>query len=385
MISLMQLGGQQDWLSWILFIVFITILQFYAQKFQIWKWMNDISNALSQLKSYVNDASNTFIEEASKLGVSREEADKGLSRLKSFFIIEPVSLDPNGLIKRLEHIIDGYLDFLDREVSRIAPKADENKRANLRDQLEGIIVLDQIYRVVRHYLILGKRTQNWIYIAQIQMMLPEILRIAKAYWRAGEAFRRGLPIGDSIGPLVALNLIGNAEVKEIAPDVVGAEIDIEGRRVLVVKAKGPGGNVGKPGEAIERIIESRNGNIARIIMIDAAAKLEGEPTGEIAEGVGAAIGDPGPEKWKIEQAATKHGIPVDSIVIKMDQLEAITVMRPEIAKAAEEVVNRVKEAIVNRTRPGDYIIVAGIGNSIGVANREEAAHLIEVEAEGIAA
>jgi hypothetical protein len=180
-----------------------------------------------------------------------------------------------------------------------------------------------------------------------------------------------LPIGDSIGPLVALNLIGNAEVKEIAPDVVGAEIDIEGRRVLVVKAKGPGGNVGKPGEAIERVIESRNGNIARIIMIDAAAKLEGEPTGEIAEGVGAAIGDPGPEKWKIEQVATKYGIPIDSIVIKMDQLEAITVMRPEIAKTTEEVVKRVKEAVVTRTRPGDYVIVAGIGNSIGIANREE--------------
>lgn len=371
MVSLMQLGGQQDWLSWIIFFVFITILQLYAQKFQIWKWMNDISNALSRLKSYVNDASNMFIEEASKLGVSREEADKGLSKLRSFFVIEPVSLDPTGLIKRLEHIIDGYQDFLQREVSRMAPKADENKKANLRDQVEGIIVLDQIYRVVRHYLILGKRTQNWIYIAQIQMMLPEILRIAKAYWRAGEAFRRGLPIGDSIGPLVALNLIGNAEVKEIAPDVVGAEIDIEGRRVLVVKAKGPGGNVGKPGEAIERVIESRNGNIARIIMIDAAAKLEGEPTGEIAEGVGAAIGDPGPEKWKIEQVATKYGIPIDSIVIKMDQLEAITVMRPEIAKTTEEVVKRVKEAVVTRTRPGDYVIVAGIGNSIGIANREE--------------
>ena len=36
-----------------------------------------------------------------------------------------------------------------------------------------------------------------------------------------------------------------------------------------------------------------------IITIDAALKLEGEDTGEVAEGIGAAIGGPGIERYKI--------------------------------------------------------------------------------------
>ena len=47
-----------------------------------------------------------------------------------------------------------------------------------------------------------------------------------------------------------------------------------------------------------------------LIMVDAAGKLEGEDVGEIAEGVGAAIGGPGVEKYKIERAAIENNIPL---------------------------------------------------------------------------
>ncbi len=367
----MQFANTQDWLQWILFFVLIAIFQFYANKLQVWKWMNDINNALLKLERYLNDASASFIEEASKYNKDRGAIEETLKKIKGYFLIEPVSLDPSGILRRLEHLLDELRESLDAHLTRLLPGIGVHRRADMRCLVEGIIILDQIYRVVRHYYILGKKTQNLIYIAQIQMQLPEILRIAKAYWSSGEAFRRGTPVGDSIGPLVALKLIGNSEVQELAYGTVGAEIEVEGRKVMVIKANGPGGEVGKPGEAIKRVIESRSGAIHRIIMIDAALKLEGELSAEIAEGVGAAIGDPGPEKWKIEDVAARYGIPLDSIVIKEDLTDAITIMKPEIAKAADEVVKRIKEAIVERTRPGDYVVVAGIGNSVGVGNREE--------------
>ncbi len=368
---LMQANNQSDWLSWIYFIIFIMIMQFYANKIQVQIWMGEISKALNKLERYANDATSKFVEEASKYGRSKEDVKKMVERIKGFFLIGPVTLDPAGAIKRLEHLLDEYRDYMNRYMDELSPKASGWKKSNLRDQLAGVLALDMIFRIVRHYFILGKRTQNLIYIAQIQMLLPEILRIARAYWRASEAFRRGIPIGDSIGPLVALKLIGDKETFELAENVVGAWTEIEGRRVLVIKAKGPGSEVGKPGLAIEKAIEDRNGDFARVIMIDAASKLEGEKTAEIAEGVGAAIGDPGPEKYKIEEVTTKYGIPLDAIVIKEDPLDAITAMREEIAKAADEVIERIKLLIRTRTKPGDYLIVAGIGNTIGVGNRLE--------------
>ncbi len=367
--KLMQMGNQSDWLSWIFFIIFITIMQFYASKLQAQIWISEISKALNKLESYTNDATQKFVEEASNYGRTKEEIQSLFKRIKGFFLIEPVTLDPAGAVKRLEHLIQNSRSHLNKFMEEIAPKATQWKRSNLRDQLAGVLALDMIYRIVRHYFILGKRTQNLIYIAQIQMLLPEILRTARAYWKAGEAFRKGIPIGDGIGPMVALRLIGESEPIELAENIVGAEVEIEGRRAFIIKAKGPGSEIGRPGVAIERIVESREGNVALIIMIDAASKLEGEPTAEVVEGIGAAIGDPGPEKLRIEEVAVKYNIPLHAIAIKEDPLDAITAMREEIAKSADEVIERVRMAIRSKTMPGDFVLIAGIGNTLGVGNK----------------
>jgi len=137
----------------------------------------------------------------------------------------------------------------------------------------------------------------------------------------------------------------------------------------LVKAKGPGGRVGKPGELIQRLAKRRR--IARIIMIDAAGKLEGERSGEVVEGVGAAIGGPPVEKYKIEQIATKLRIPLDAIVIKESFTEAITPLHQRLAQGARLAAERVRRAIRDRTKRGDTVIVAGIGNTIGIGQRPE--------------
>jgi hypothetical protein len=108
--------------------------------------------------------------------------------------------------------------------------------------------------------------------------------------------------------------------------------------------------VGKPGEAIKRVIEENNGQISTIVMIDAALKLEGEKPGEVAEGIGAAIGGPGTEAYKIEESIVKHEIPLHAVIIKQDIGDAVSPMRKEIFDATE----------------GDNVIIAGIGNTIGV-------------------
>ena len=53
-----------------------------------------------------------------------------------------------------------------------------------------------------------------------------------------------------------------------------------------------------------------------IIMIDAALKLEGEETGSTAQGFGAAIGGIGTDRFKIEEVAAKHDIPIFAIVVR---------------------------------------------------------------------
>lgn len=127
--------------------------------------------------------------------------------------------------------------------------------------------------------------------------------------------------------------------------------------------------MGKPGELIKWLIKRRK--IARVIMIDAAGKLEGEKSGEVVEGVGAAIGGPPTEKYKIEKITTKLKIPVDAIAIKESFIEAIKPLHKNLAKGSETAAELVKKGILERTRPGDTVIVAGIGNTIGIGQRKE--------------
>ena len=67
----------------------------------------------------------------------------------------------------------------------------------------------------------------------------------------------------------------------------------------------------------------------------------------------------------------KHRIPLDAIIVKESFREAITEMNSRIARAADEVVERIKRAIRERTKKGDWVIVAGIGNTLGIGQGGE--------------
>jgi len=88
-----------------------------------------------------------------------------------------------------------------------------------------------------------------------------ILSMAKSYYHATKAFAEGSPIGDALGPMVAGNFIRNISnsddirVTEIAKDTIVQEVNFEDRTIYVVRAKGPGGTVGKPGTAIKKLVE----------------------------------------------------------------------------------------------------------------------------------
>jgi hypothetical protein len=156
------------------------------------------------------------------------------------------------------------------------------------------------------------------------------------------------------------------EVRKVPKDNVVASVPVEGRTAYVIKAEGPGGNVGKPGDAVKTIIDENDGKIATIIMIDALMKLEGEEVGEIAEGVGPAIGGPGVDQFKIEESLLKYRIPINAVVIKEDIGDNVMPMRKEIFDAVDKAIERVKEVILERTKEGDKVIIVGVGNSIGI-------------------
>ncbi|RLI09788.1 DUF1512 domain-containing protein [Candidatus Bathyarchaeota archaeon] len=345
--------------------VSMAIFTLFGQKIQIWRMLSHVKASVRKLKMMRDEGRRIAIEALEELGGAEGDVAEKVDRFIEHFAIEPESMDPAGVVWKLERILDvREQKFLD-EVRRMAPKASEEDVHNLEGLLEAALALNVLYKVVRHYYLLGKKTASLFIIAQLQMLMPMIMKMARAYADALVAFREGQPVGDGVGALVAAKLMHGRPYKTVAKDTIVAEVNLDGRRAYVIKAEGPGAKVGKPGEAVRRLLEEL-GDVKAIIFIDAAIKLEGERTGEVVDGVGVAIGGPGVEKFKVEELSLKHKVPFYAILIKEDVGEAVSPMKKELVDAADAAVERVKALLAELTKEGDKVIIVGVGNTMGI-------------------
>ncbi len=354
-------------LSLVMYVFFIGFI-FYGQRIQMYIMIREVENSLHKLRHIKEEGKKTAIDVIKELGKPTTDPSSRIDRYLEYFTIAPQSMDPAGIVAKLDHILDTRDERLKEEVKLMAPELqnDEVQINNLENTLEAAMALNFIYKVVRHYYIQGKKTLSLYVIMQLQMILPMVMKEAEAYASALKAFAYGQPIGDGAGPLVAGKLMHGYETRKLAKDCVMASVPIEGRTAIIIKAEGPGGNVGKPGDAVEAAIEENKGKIACLIMIDAGLKLEGEAVGEVAEGIGAAIGGPGVDAFKIEEKLTKYKIRNYAIIIKQDIGDAVSPMRKEINDSIDKAIEQVKLMIRERTKEGDKVIIVGVGNSIGV-------------------
>lgn len=356
------------WIVYLLITAAWIYLMFYGQKLQSMIWKNQIESFLREIKMVSDSATARLINSIVQHGKPNMDPSQRVKDFMEFFTIEPVDRDPNGVLKRLEYLLDVRENRFDQEMARLAPNASLEEQANLGVAMEAAMALNFIYRYIKHFLIIGTKQNNWMILMQVAMSLGQIKEIARSYEKAMDAFLEGKPIGDGAGPMVVHALAEGSPTQEIeGTKTVYARKEFEGRALLLLKAKGPGGRVGKPGEGLQKLVEAEGDKVKLIITVDAALKLEGDNSGEIVEGVGAAIGDPGPEKFKIEEAARAKQVPLLAIIVKESMDEAITGMKKEIADAIPAAVEKVKQVIREQTKQGDEIIIAGIGNSIGVA------------------
>ena len=355
-------------LVWIVFLMVFFLYPSFGQRMQLGYMLRDLERKLQKLKSIKDEIQTITVDTVKREGPPESDFSKEVERLSEFFIIQPESMDPYGLVYKLEHILETGESVYESEVAKLVPNASEARVKTLTNLFEILRGINTLYRVVRHYYLLGKKTSNIYLVLQIQMILPQLIEIAESYRQAASAFSKGQPIGDGVGVLVVAKLADGLEKTryEIAKDTIVQELELEKRRVYIVRAQGPGGTVGRPGEAVKRLVESLSEQPKLIVTIDAALKLEGEETGKIAEGVGVAIGGPGVDKYKIEELAKSRNIPLHAFVIFQSITEAITPMRESIAKAADVVLEKVRKVILEKAREGEVVVIAGIGNTVGV-------------------
>src|SRR5919204_4191874 len=354
-------------LTYIIWFAPIFVLMIYGQKLQSWMILSEISKSLSKLKTMKETARKEAIDYVkSSIKPSTDPCEK-IDKFLEYFTIMPVDLDPGGIIGRIDHIVRTKDERVRSEIKRMADGMTDSNASRVENILEAATALNMIYKVVRHFYLMGKRTTSMFVLVQLQMVMPILLQEAEALQNAIGAFKKGQPIGDSIGPMVVGKMMLSKEKKVITRETVYGKDEYMGRRLYLLKAEGPGGAVGRPGEAVQQLVGEMGIKIDTIIMIDAALKLEGEKTGAVAEGIGAAIGGIGVEKYQVEEVATRFNIPVYAVIIKESIQDAITVMRKEISDSFDKVINTVFALIEDKTLEGQSVLIIGVGNTLGVA------------------
>ncbi|NIO44398.1 MAG: DUF1512 domain-containing protein [Candidatus Aenigmarchaeota archaeon] len=363
--TLAQFGT--DLVSTIIWIILAIIFFLFGPRLMTTQTILKIEKEVVELEEMAEKSKNYIIKTVSKK--PSPALKKSIGGFMEFFAVAPVSIDPYGVIKKLDHIIRNADEKFNYFTRQIAPGFSKEEQKNIKNALQGAITTHQIAKIVRHYLELIKKYKMFQLAMVIQMQIPLISRIAKAAMRATEAFSEGIPIGDSIGPLVAANLIKKDKVKVYEEyEFIIARTKINGKDVWVSKAEGPGASTGYPGKFLKNFFKKQK--IDRIITVDAALRLEGEKTGKTAEGVGVAMGGSGVDRYEIEDIVVKKNIPLDAVAIKVSQEEALEPMKKEIWDSVPNAIENIKE-ILKRHKKKERVLIIGVGNTCGVGNSIE--------------
>lgn len=359
------LGAETNPLMMLVWILPVILFVFYGQRIQLLVASNEIRKQIKKLDQYRDHSMSEALSYATSLSGSTPKIEARIRLISDYFIVPPADMDPGGLVPKIKAVVRNREKFTRQHIMTLLPKCSEIEVGRMQTLLEVAATLRLIHRIMNHLFLTAKKQNNYPLILPLQMMLPFVMEEAEAMRDAIPAFRSGQPIGDGVGPLVVGSMMRGLDKKEIAFQTVSAQDTIHDRQITLVKAAGPAPVVGRPEEALESMIQNGTAPDA-IVMVDAALKLEGEESGTVSRGFGAAIGGTGAERFQIEEMAVQRQIPIFCVVIKQSINESITLMSRPIYDSIDTAAEYLQDTILENTSPGDKVLVIGVGNTGGV-------------------
>ncbi|MDI1495890.1 MAG: hypothetical protein K8823_1198 [Cenarchaeum symbiont of Oopsacas minuta] len=354
--------SDSDLLLTLIWILPLFIFVMYGQRIQLSVTSREIKKNIEKLYILRKESRKQLAEYANSV---HKGSSENASLLADYFTVFPIDMDPTGLVPKVRHLMRSKEDAIRTRITNILPDADEVQISKMQTLVELAISLQMIHKMVNHLFLTAKKQHNYPLILPLQMVLPTVMEEAQAMYDALEAFNLGQPIGDGIGPFVTAKMMYGLERINASKETDMCRTKIDGRNVCIIKARGPMSNVGRIADAIDFAI-SKYGKPSAIITVDAAKKLEGEDTGEIARGFGIAMGGIGTERFQIEETATNLGIPMHAVVVKQSIKESLTLMTKEISDTMNDTLMQTRHALQETVPNGGDAIIIGVGNTSGV-------------------
>ena len=124
--------------------VFFIVLIFYGQRIQMYVMIREVENSLHKLKFIKEEGRKAAIEAIKEIGKPTADPSARVDRYLEYFTIGPQSMDPAGIVYKLDHILDVRDSRLKDEVKLMAPACDDVQVNNLENTLEAAMALNFI-------------------------------------------------------------------------------------------------------------------------------------------------------------------------------------------------------------------------------------------------
>ena len=157
---------------------FFFVFMLYGQRIQFFVAETSVTRSLKRLvvmkDSAVKQTTDYF------LGVSKDSqgVSARLTQFLEYVTIPPVSMDPAGLVNKLEHVTKTGEERVKSEVQTLLGTDDPVKISVAANLVEISSTLNIIHKVVRHYYLTSKKTNSYISIFQLQIASREVSTIA---------------------------------------------------------------------------------------------------------------------------------------------------------------------------------------------------------------
>jgi hypothetical protein len=212
-IAFQLIGG--DWISTLLSFLMLIVFFFMYPRLMVSQIMWKLEKTAQELEEMSEKSKGFIIKEITRKKKPTKDLKENINRFYEFFVIGPVSMDPYGIVDKVDHAIKNEKDRFTYFVRQVAPELDAEERANIEMGLAGGITVHEISKIVRHYVEIVRKTKNIQIAMVLQMQLPMVERIAKAMYKGTESLSKGEPIGDGLGPLVVADMSGKGAWKVI--------------------------------------------------------------------------------------------------------------------------------------------------------------------------
>lgn len=345
-------------ISYIL-IFLMCFLVSYRQELIFMLEFRKVKHFLNKLEKMEVSLRELFEKEFARFA-SPDRAKQIYEHMSNFFVILPEESDPVGSVNRLKRILEIAREQIAKEVSLFAAIENEEDKATVKQVFLELSRLGRIQRLVKHLYITGSKSKNLAGLVQALFQLPFLelsaercFNILKCYLQEPKQ-----PIGYGIGPLVAKSLMENAEKIDVRNGGVVAEKTLNGKRVIIVRPKGPGA---RTEEDVSDVLleEVRRCKNPSIVLISAQPKLRGENGVKVVQGVGVAVGYE-PLKFELETIASRKKLPLISVLVKLSDKELSSKINDHSRLLVMETLTTVEELVKKLPEP---IIIAGLGNS----------------------